>query len=224
MSDRIEITVVYLGGSRDEAGCAKEPLTLASGSTVGDVARAVGERHPALAPRLPHVRWARNFEFAPLDEKLAAGDELAVLPPVCGGAPRGVLTSEPLDPRQVEAAVASPGAGATVVFVGSVRDNSHGQVVDHIEYTAYEPMASRQLERIADELVSAGGVTDVRILHRHGKLAVGDLTIVIAASSPHRAQAFDACRAAIERVKVDVPIWKREVGPTGAFWHGWGGG
>lgn len=224
MSDRIEITVVYLGGSRDESGCGREAMAFAAGSTIADVVKAVGEKHPRLAPRLAHVRWARNFEFAAADDAIAAGDEIALLPPVCGGAPRGVLTADPLDPAAVEAAVASPEVGATVVFVGSVRRQSHGHVVERIEYTAYEPMASRQLERIADEILAATGVTDLRILHRHGTLAVGELTIVIAASSPHRAQAFDACRAAIERVKVDVPIWKRELGPDGAFWHGWGGG
>jgi molybdopterin synthase catalytic subunit len=135
-----------------------------------------------------------------------------------------VLTTEPLDPAALEAAVASAEVGATVVFVGSVRRQSHGHVVDRIEYQAYEPMASRQLERIAEEIVASTGVTDLRILHRHGSLAVGELTIVIAAAAPHRAEAFEACRAAIERVKVDVPIWKREVGADGAFWDGWGGG
>jgi molybdopterin synthase catalytic subunit/molybdopterin converting factor small subunit len=224
VSDRIEITVVYLGGSRDETGCGREPMTLAAGSTIADVAKVVADKHPGLAPRLAHVRWARNFEFAPLDARIAAADEVALLPPVCGGAPRGVLTSEPLDPAAVEAAVASPEVGATVVFVGSVRRQSHGHVVDRIEYQAYEPMASRQLERVADEVLAATGATDLRIVHRHGTLAVGELTIVIAAASPHRAQAFEACRAAIERVKVDVPIWKRELGPEGAVWHGWGGG
>ncbi len=224
MQGRIEITVAYLGGSRDDAGCAREPLSLEAGSTIADAARLVAERHPRLAPRLAHVRWARNFAFAPLDAELEQGDELGVLPPVCGGTPRAHLTTEPLDPAAVAASVASPEVGATVVFIGTVRRHSHGRVVERIDYEAYEPMASRQLERIAEEVLRESGASDLRIAHRHGPLKLGEVTIAIAAAAPHRAQAFDACRAAIERVKVDVPIWKRELGPDGAFWHAWGGG
>src|SRR5262245_29672717 len=129
MDAQIEVTIVYLGGSRDEAGCARESVALPSGSTIADAARLVAERHPRLAPRLTHVRWARNFEFAGLDTKVSAGDELGVLPPVCGGAPLAHLTREVVDPHEALAAVASAEVGATVLFVGTVRRHSHGRVV-----------------------------------------------------------------------------------------------
>jgi molybdopterin synthase catalytic subunit/molybdopterin converting factor small subunit len=222
--DTIEITVAYLGGSRDDAGCGQERLTLPQGSTVADAARLVAERHPRLAPRLGQVRWARNFELVALDEPLYGGDELGLLPPVCGGAPRALLTADPIDAAEVLAAVSSPEAGATVVFAGTVRRHSQGRQVKSINYEAYEPMASRQLECIAKEVLRASGALDLHIVHRHGTMAVGEVTVVIAAAAPHREQAFAACRAAIERIKTDVPIWKHELTAEGAFWEGWGGG
>lgn len=220
----IEITLAYLGGSRDDAGCARESLALPVGSTVGDAARLVAERHPALARRLAHVRWARNFELAGLDAPLADGDELGLLPPVCGGAPRGELTREPVDPARVLARVAAPEVGASVLFVGTVRRHSHGREIERVDYQAYEPMTSRELEKITDAVLAETGATDLRLVHRHGTIPLGEVTIVIAAAAPHREQAFAACRAAIERVKVDVPIWKREMTADGPFWEGWGGG
>jgi molybdopterin synthase catalytic subunit/molybdopterin converting factor small subunit len=224
LDELIEITVAYLGGSRDDAGCARETLRVPAGTTVAEVALLVAELHPGLAPRLGHVRWARNFEFVETGVAVAAGDELGVLPPVCGGAPRAYLTTERVDAQEVAASVASPEVGATVLFVGTVRRQSHGRTVERIDYQAYEPMASRQLERIADAAVAESGATDVRIVHRHGSLALGEVTIVIAAAAPHREQAFGACRAALEKVKHDVPIWKREYTTDGAFWEAWGGG
>ncbi len=114
--------------------------------------------------------------------------------------------------------------GATVLFVGTVRDHSQGKAVTGITYEAYLPMAERVLEQVADELSSVEREVSVAILHRHGALKVGELAVVIAAAAPHRDDAFEACRAAIERVKKDVPIWKRETTADGEVWVGWSGG
>jgi MoaE-MoaD fusion protein len=220
---QIRVTVAYLGGSRDEAGCSRESLALPLGSTVADAAQRVAELHKELGTRLPYVRWARNCEFAALETPLSDGDELGLLPPVCGGMPRGFLTRDRVDPGAVAAAVSSPDIGATVMFIGTVRRESHGRIVERIEYEAYEPMASRQLELIAEQVRTEIGAHDLRIVHRHGSVALGEVAVVIAATAAHREQAFAACRAAIERIKIDVPIWKRELTAEGGCWAGYGG-
>ncbi|HET6343723.1 MAG TPA: molybdenum cofactor biosynthesis protein MoaE [Myxococcota bacterium] len=220
----MRIDIRYLGGSRATAGRDHEPAELPEGATVADVAAWIVHRHPALGSRLDAVRWARNWEFveptAPLDD----GDEIALLPPVAGGVPRAWLTAAPLDADAVARAVASPTCGATVLFVGTVRDHNEGAAVSGMHYEAYEPMAGRQLERIAMACSAAHPGADVAIAHRHGSLAVGDTSVVIAAAAPHRDAAFAACRDALERIKRDVPIWKREARADGETWVGWGGG
>jgi molybdopterin synthase catalytic subunit len=120
--------------------------------------------------------------------------------------------------------VQSPRMGATVLFVGTVRDHSGREQVSGITYEAYGPMAERQLEEVAAALSKPEQEVAVAISHRHGRLVVGDLAVVIAAAAPHRAAAFEACREAIERVKQDVPIWKRETTADGETWVGWSGG
>src|SRR4051794_5370916 len=124
----MEIKVVYLGGSRTDTGCKDEIVRLATGSTVADLARSITARHPALAPHLATVRWARNFEFALLNEVLGDGDEVALLPPVCGGAPRARLVREAFDPNGLSAELHTNEIGATVLFVGTVRRHSHGRL------------------------------------------------------------------------------------------------
>ena len=124
----------------------------------------------------------------------------------------------------MRAQVAGSAIGATLLFVGSVRDQARGKEVQRLEYEAYNPMAERQLERILGDVEREVGEVQLSVVHRHGVLQVGDIAVVIAASSPHRAEAFEACRAVIERIKVDVPIWKKEISSDGDEWVGWGGG
>lgn len=224
MGKNVEITVVFLGGSRGDAGVSQQTLTLSPNATVADAAKKIAEQFPKLAPKLPSVRWARNFEFANLDETLVEGDELGLLPPVCGGAPRARLTRDPIDPAALLNEVSSDNSGATVLFTGTVRRHSHGRIVDRIEYEAYEPMAQRQLERIAERVCTENNANDVVIAHRHGTIVVGEVSVAIAAAATHRNEAFLACRAAIEAIKHDVPIWKREITDAGEIWESWGGG
>lgn len=220
----MRIRVVYLGGSRGQTGCSSEIANLEAGSTVADVATWVAQRHPRLAPLLPNVRWARNHEFAEGSEAVHDDDEVAVLPPVAGGAPVAHLTEHALEPQEILQRVAGDDAGATVLFVGTVRNHSRGKDVSHLHYEAYQPMAQKQLERIAQTSGSDHGDARVYIAHRYGELRVGDISVVIAAASAHRDAAFAACRTAIERIKVDVPIWKQEFTTDGEHWVGWGGG
>jgi MoaE-MoaD fusion protein len=220
----MRVTVVYMGGSRVQAGCERETVDFPDGTTVAQAAAQIVSRHPALAPWMSTVRWARNFQFARSEDALSDGDELALLPPVAGGAPSAILTTEPLDPEAVRAEVAGPDIGATVLFVGTVREQARGKQVRRLEYEAYEPMATRELERVCAAASAPYPGARVAIAHRHGKLEVGEVSVVIAAAAPHRADAFAACRDAIERIKVDVPIWKKEIAMDGETFVGWGGG
>ena len=132
--------------------------------------------------------------------------------------PKLRLTDEPLDERAVVESLAADGAGAVVTFVGRVRAHSRGRDVVKLEYEAYAEMAERVFAQIVDEIKQRVDVIDVAIHHRVGALAVGEPSVVIAVSAPHRAQAFDACRYAIDRLKEIAPIWKKEHSPDGAVW------
>ena len=218
------LRLFFWGARGCKAGRRKSCWRSPPGTTVQDAAARRGQRHPPLAPLLGSVRWALNFEFAPLNTPLNAGDELALLPPVQGGAPRTLVTEAPLLPDTILGWVQHPTAGATTSFVGTVRNHSRGQEVVRLEYEAYVPMVQRQLELICDHCEGVAEGTRLAIGHRYGTLYIGDISVVIAASSPHREAAFDACRQAIERIKTDVPIWKQEFTTDGASWVGWGGG
>lgn len=219
----MRFTIVYLGGSRADAGCERESVDLVAGATIHDVADWVKTRHPKLANLLRSVRWARNFEFVHDEAVIQEGDEIAMLPPVAGGAPRVSLRQDPIDPATVYADIAHS-IGATVVFIGTVRDHAHDRSVVELHYEAYEPMATRQLEKIANRCMENRPQCEVRIAHRYGRLHIGDVSVVIAAHAPHREDAFAACRQAIEEIKMDVPIWKNEIAEDGQHWVGWGGG
>ncbi|MBS2012464.1 MAG: molybdenum cofactor biosynthesis protein MoaE [Deltaproteobacteria bacterium] len=127
----------------------------------------------------------------------------------------------PLSLDEVVREVSHPGAGAVTTFLGVVRDQSEGRVVTRLDYSAYESMAKRQMEKIADGIERELPGVRVAAIHRVGSLVVGDAAIVCAASAPHRGEAFAACRLLIDRIKAEVPIWKRELGPDGAEWVGW---
>ncbi|MEL7240059.1 MAG: molybdenum cofactor biosynthesis protein MoaE, partial [Planctomycetota bacterium] len=149
-------------------------------------------------------------------------DELALIPPVSGGHDLFEVRNEPLEVAEVEAAVRHGGAGAVVSFTGTVRNNTKGVAVDALEYEAYRSMAEKYLRTIGHEIAERWPDTRVAMLHRVGRLAVGEASVVIAVSSPHRADAFDACRHSIERLKEDVPIWKKEFRTDGSVWVGVG--
>lgn len=138
-----------------------------------------------------------------------------------GAAARIDLRTTPLSLDEVVANVSRPGAGGIATFLGVVRDESDGHRVTRLDYSAYEAMAKREMAKVAEELESEIEGLRVSVVHRLGELGVGDAAIVCAASAPHRAEAFRACRSLIDRIKERVPIWKREWGPDGAAWVGW---
>jgi molybdopterin synthase catalytic subunit len=189
---------------------------------VGELRRALAAAHPPLGRILERSRIAVDEEFADDAAALRDGAEVAVVPPVSGGAPRHFeVVSRPLALSEVVGAVGSPASGGLVTFTGVVRDATRGKRVVRLEYEAYPGMAERKLREIGAAVAAEHGA-EVAIVHRVGVLLPGDAAVVIACAAPHRTAAFRACEACIERLKKDVPIWKREVFEDGSEWVGLG--
>lgn len=214
------VTILYFAGARDAAGVSRETIDLAP-TTVAALRRALSERHPDLAQVLPRCRLAVNQEMAEDADAVPAGAEVAIIPPVSGGAPSCKVLERKLVLEEVVSEVRAPGLGGVVTFEGDVRGETKGRKVVRLEYEAYVPMAERTLARLADEIAREHGAS-LAIHHRVGHLAPGEAAVIIAAAAPHRTPAFRACEAAIERLKRDVPIWKREVFEDGTVWVGLG--
>jgi molybdopterin synthase catalytic subunit len=215
------VNVRLFASYREAAGVGHIPLELSDGATARDAIRAVLKEHPLVAEGRQLV-IARNREYVDADAALADGDELALIPPVSGGATRSreriFVTAEPLSVDEALAAVRDDGFGGIVVFLGTVRDRSRGKRVTHLEYEAYAEMAEAKMRRIADRLEVEHAPAKVAMHHRIGDLAIGDTAVVVAAGAPHRDAAFAAARKAIDELKSVVPIWKKEFTEDGAVW------
>jgi MoaE-MoaD fusion protein len=222
MAVAIAVRVRLFARLREQAGTDHENLELPAGSSVSDVYDAVRRSHTALESDRKAVRAALNQEFAEWDTVVADHDEVAFVPQVSGGAHAvGVLfelTSRPLDARRMETAVAHAGAGAICTFTGVVRDNSRGRSVTHLDYEAYGEMATAQMRKIADEIGEQWPEARVAMAHRTGRLEIGEPSVVVSVSSPHRAEAIAACKWGIDRLKETVPVWKKEHAADGTYW------
>ena len=219
----MQITVLYFAVFRERIGRDQDRLDLPPGATVGDALAALALRHQPIAQLRGRFRAAVNQDFTDETAALHDGDELALIPPVAGGADRHVVLDErPLSLDRCIAAVRGEAMGGIVTFTGMVRRESHGARIDHLEYEAYAPMALKVMTALCDEIEAEISGTRLAVEHRVGHLEVGDGAVVIAAAAPHRAEAFAACRAMIDRLKDRVPIWKKELGEDGAEWVGLG--
>jgi molybdopterin synthase catalytic subunit len=216
------LKVRYFAAARERAGCTDEAVALPTPPTVAGLLDALALRHAPLKAVLPHLRVAVNQEFADAAAPLHDGDEVALIPPVAGGAGLFRITDQPLQLSEVVDAVSGAGQGGVVTFSGAVRDNTRGRKVVRLEYEAYPEMAVKELQAIGDEASQKWPGSRLSIVHRVGTLQPGELAVVIAASAPHRAEAFEACRHAIETLKRDVPIWKKEIYEDGDVWVGLG--
>jgi len=216
----MRIKVLYFAAARERAGVSQEELELPEGASVGSVSEAIAQRHPGLRDLLPHLRIAVNQEFVGKEARVPAGGELALIPPVAGGAGRFLVVDRPLDLSEVVAAVAGEAYGGLVTFSGSVREQTRGRRVLRLEYEAYAPMAEKVLAGIGDEIAQKWPGCRASIIHRVGTLEPGELAVVIAAAAPHRKEAFRACEYAIDRIKEDAPIWKKEFYEDGEVWLG----
>ncbi len=216
--------VLLFAALRERAGAPSVQVAVAAPVTVARLLEAIGLQLPRLASALPHCRVAVAQEFVDLDHAIDPGDEIALIPPVSGGhdGARVKLSQVKLSTDEAIAAVLAPGRGGIATFCGHVRRSSRGHEVAYLEYEAYEPMALAVMVAIASRVEAEVSGACVAIHHRLGRLEIGECAVVIAAGTPHRSGAFSACRLAIEALKRDVPIWKREVTTTGALWIGLG--
>jgi len=211
----MKVAVRLFAALRERAGAREAALELDEGALVDDVWPALG-----LGEEPTGLVYAVNRAYVERGTPLADGDEVALIPPVSGGA--FVLSGEPLSLERAAAEVASDGAGAIATFVGTTRARSRGRDVIRLEYEAYEGMAEAEMERIAGVLRDRHDVIDVAIHHRVGPVEIGETSVVIAVSAAHRAAAFDACREAIDTLKQTVPLWKKELYVGGEEWIGQG--
>lgn len=211
----MQVVVKLFAALRERAGTAERRLDLDDGATAGDVWRALelGEEPAGLL-------YAVNKEYAERGRRLVDGDEVALIPPVSGGACR--LSEAALDLGAAVAEVADDRAGAIATFIGTTRIESRGHTVIHLEYEAYEGMAEQVMGELADSLRERYSLTGVSIHHRVGRVGIGEQSVVIAVSAPHRQDALAACREAIDTLKETVPLWKKEVYEGGEEWIGRG--
>lgn len=219
----MRVTLRHFAVIRETIGRKEEAIDIPAGETIGALFDRLASEHPRLAPLKRSVMMMANQEYVADDYVVRDGDEIAFIPPVSGGGESGRLfriTEEALDPRETERAVADSGAGAIVTFTGVVRDNGRGRAVTALDYEAYAPAAEKMLAQVADEIEERWGLKRVAIIHRIGLLKVGEASVVISISSPHREAAFEAALYAIERLKEIVPIWKKEHYEDGAVWIG----
>ena len=222
----VRVNVRYFAVVRERLGIETEVLELKDGMTVDGALEVLGQRHASVHDMRKYLQVAVNQNMVGGDARLSEGDELALIPPVAGGsdAPRHARLVEDGAPsldRCIDA-VRGPRMGGMVTFTGMVRDHSEGRDVLRLEYEAYADMANKVFTALCDEIEAEWPGTRVAVEHRVGRLEVGDVAVVIAAAAPHRAEAFVACRAMIDRLKERAPIWKKETGPDGASWVGMG--
>lgn len=211
----MRVRVRLFAGLRERAGTAERELDLFDGAKAGDVwaALELGEEPPGLL-------YAVNQEYAPPERELADSDEVALIPPVSGGDVR--LSEEPIDVAALIAEVADERAGAIATFLGTTRIHSRGRTVVHLDYEAYPGMAEKVMAKIAEGLLAKYELCAVAITHRVGRVGIGETSVAIAVSAPHRQDALAACAEAIDTLKERVPLWKKEVYEGGEEWVGRG--
>ncbi len=211
----MNVHVRLFAALREQAGTGRLELELADGATVGDVWPLLG-----LGDEPSGLLYARNKAYVDRSESLTAGDEIAVIPPVSGGDFK--LSADPLSVDAAVSEVRDEDAGAIATFIGTTRAHSRGRDVLHLEYEAYEGMAEQVMADLASQLAERHDLSKVAIHHRVGRVDIGETSVVIAVSAPHRAAALAACREAIDELKVSVPLWKKETYVGGEEWIGQG--
>jgi molybdopterin synthase catalytic subunit len=235
----MHVRVIPFGVMKDWLGATPANLELREGASVGDLLEGLSPRIPAAALR--GIAVSVNAEYATAAQVLREGDEVGLLPPVSGGIARTgpartgpartanvldesvgeptiALTREAIDSEKLIAEAKRGEDGAVVAFDGIVRNNSRGRETLYLDYEAYEEMALRQMRQLAEEAKGKFGVRQVTLVHRLGRLAIGETSVLIVVASAHRAQAFEACRWLIDTLKQTVPIWKKETFADGAVW------
>jgi molybdopterin synthase catalytic subunit len=224
----MRVQVLFFGVLKDIVGRAEDALELQDGATLADVLSHYEERVPKIREVLHTVALSVNQHYAAPGAVLGEGDEVALLPPVSGGKSQerevktrtahAAIVRERIDSQAVLQRIKRPEDGAAVLFDGVVRNNTRGRKTLFLDYEAYEDMALQQMEALAVEGIEKFGVRDVALVHRLGRLEIGETSVLIVVASAHRGPAFEACRWLIDTLKRTVPIWKKEYFVDGAVW------
>jgi molybdopterin synthase catalytic subunit/molybdopterin converting factor small subunit len=215
----MEVRVLFFGMLKDFTGREFEVIGLPEDATLKDLLVHYGEANPGLRQFLPSIAMSVNQEYAAPNQKLANGDEIALLPPVSGGlTPQALIVREKIKTQEVVDGIKRPSDGAVAVFEGIVRNQTRGRRTLFLDYESYEEMALKQLEFLVRQALTDFRVRDAKIVHRLGRLEIGETSVLIVVASEHRGAAFDACRWLIDTLKCTVPIWKKEFFEDGAVW------
>lgn len=226
----MRIRVLLFGQLKDIVGRQEESLDLQPGTSLSDLMARYAQQFPKFKPMAGSIACSVNREYAPASSVLKDGDEVGLLPPVSGGGPakaevQAELRSEHcaivrdrIDFQQIADGLKAPEDGATAIFEGIVRNNSRGRATLYLDYEAYDSMAINEMERLAQTALERFTVRDVRLVHRLGRLEIGETSVLVVVASAHRGPAFEACRWLIDTLKKTVPIWKKEYFADGAVW------
>lgn len=223
----MRVRVLFFGMLKDLLGKTADSVEVPEGASVGDVLSEYARKFPQLKDSLPSLAMAVNQHYAGAETVLNDGDEVALLPPVSGGTDGETaaerrryarIVREPVVTAQILAAIKRGDDGAAVVFEGVVRNQTRGRKTLYLDYEAYEEMALQQMESLAEQALERFRVRDVSLIHRLGRLEIGETSVLIVVASAHRAAAFEACRWLIDTLKQKVPIWKKEYFEDGAVW------
>lgn len=226
----MRVKVLFFGQLRDVAGRAQDSLELPGGAQLQAVFDHYAEHYPRLRDLAPSIVMARNQQFSRPTEPVFDGDEVAFLPPVSGGSSGYTteisdepghffaLTRSTIDTAELRARLLAGSDGAIVIFEGVVRNNTKGRSTLYLDYDCYEPMAVQMMAQIGREIAAAHAIGRLAMVHRLGRMEIGEASVVIAVTAPHRRPAFDAALEGINRLKKIVPIWKKEYFVDGEVW------
>jgi MoaE-MoaD fusion protein len=226
----VRVRVLLFARYREATGKERVDLDLPDGGTVEAAWKAMVNRHPELERYRPYTLFAVGHDYVEADHALCPDDELCFFPPVSGGSDAAAgdvyrVVDAPLSPDAIAASVDEAGAGGIVIFSGVVRNQTDGRPVKFLEYEAHRAMAEAKIREIGQAIRARwSGVRRVAILHRIGRLEIGESSVLIAVSAAHRGDAFEACRYAIDTLKRTVPVWKKEHFEDGEVWVGLQGG
>ncbi len=219
----MRVRVLFFGMLKDMAGQTSDCMDLPAGASVGDLLDRCASQSPAMKAAMPSVAIAVNQQYSATGAVLHDGDEVALLPPVSGGSAtsnphRASIVRVPIDSNSILDRIKRGEDGAAVIFEGVVRNQTRGRKTLYLDYEAYEQMALQQMESLAEQALRQFQVRDVALVHRLGRLEIGETSVLIVVASAHRAAAFDACRWLIDTLKRTVPIWKKEHFEDGSVW------
>jgi molybdopterin converting factor subunit 1 len=226
MLEAMQVRVLLFGQLKDIIGKHEDSLELPPGAKVSEIMSHYAQAFPAFQPMSASIACAVNQEYASASVVLRDGDEVGLLPPVSGGksgvkklqSPQCSIVRQTISSQQIVDETKAAQDGAVVVFEGIVRDNSRGRRTLYLDYEAYESMALNEMRRLSAAALERFAICDVRLVHRLGRLEIGETSVLIVVAAAHRAAAFDACRWLIDSLKKTVPIWKREYFEGGAVW------